>query len=468
MSTGTHAHAQTAKPAAPASARRAAAVRDSLAAPGRPLDPGVRRGMEARFGRDLSDVRVHSDGKSAHAAQALGANAFTVGRDIAFDRGRYDVATPQGLGTLAHELTHVVQQTGPVEETAAATVDASPSAETAAERNAARVETGDARTSLESGPALAHAGVQRQTAQGAQQPQTAPADQESREAAWENTRLHVIPELLIKFQEIGRVVAVDARRSIDTTFQPYDDSVSTPSQTFLSIFLGGAGNVPQGELGGFLGGAGAAGLQAIIGAILDTTSVAAVKERARTIPEDVLAENLTTSSQFYQDFESGALADLRTEFDDLWAGHHDSPSDLRINDRILQQTARMNYGASSAQGQRVRAALRALVDRGMVPIREQLDDAQDAAHRKRNLNIGVSVGVGAGALGGGIAGGVIGGRHGGGAAGGAAGAAIGALIGGLGAGLAGLGIAALANAFSSTPRERREQAARRRTGTQPQ
>jgi hypothetical protein len=40
----------------------------------------------------------------------LKAQAFTHGKDIYFNEGRYDPETISGKQLLAHELTHVVQQ----------------------------------------------------------------------------------------------------------------------------------------------------------------------------------------------------------------------------------------------------------------------------------------------------------------------------------------------------------------------
>jgi hypothetical protein len=79
---------------------------------GQPLAPTVRAQLEPRFGRDFSAVRVHTDSSAASAAQAVNAAAFTVGSNIVFGLGRYSPATPRGKALLAHELTHVVQQTG--------------------------------------------------------------------------------------------------------------------------------------------------------------------------------------------------------------------------------------------------------------------------------------------------------------------------------------------------------------------
>lgn len=77
---------------------------------GRPLDAGTRGLMEARFGHDFSQVRVHADGSAASSARSARAQAYTVGNDVVFGAGRYAPHTSAGLGLLAHELTHVVQQ----------------------------------------------------------------------------------------------------------------------------------------------------------------------------------------------------------------------------------------------------------------------------------------------------------------------------------------------------------------------
>jgi hypothetical protein len=80
---------------------------------GTPLDEGTRSSMEARFGgADFTDVRLHTDTTASRSAEAVGANAYTVGSDVVFQNGRYNEHT------LAHELAHVAQQRqGPVDGT---------------------------------------------------------------------------------------------------------------------------------------------------------------------------------------------------------------------------------------------------------------------------------------------------------------------------------------------------------------
>jgi hypothetical protein len=95
-------------------------VRDVVRTGGEPLAPDVRIDMEARLGHDFGNVRVHTDGAAEASARAVNAHAYTVGSHIAFQRSAYDPDSDQGRTTLAHELTHVVQQrNGPVDGTEA-------------------------------------------------------------------------------------------------------------------------------------------------------------------------------------------------------------------------------------------------------------------------------------------------------------------------------------------------------------
>ena len=77
---------------------------------GQPLPESVRHDMEARFGVDFSQVRIHTDPEADRLSQSIHAQAFTHGADIYFGAGRYDPDTDAGRALLAHELTHVVQQ----------------------------------------------------------------------------------------------------------------------------------------------------------------------------------------------------------------------------------------------------------------------------------------------------------------------------------------------------------------------
>jgi hypothetical protein len=85
---------------------------------GAPLRSDVRGQMEAGLGADFGDVRVHAGGAAAESAHAVSAKAYTVGNEVVFGQGAYQPDTADGRHTLAHELTHVVQQrSGPVDGT---------------------------------------------------------------------------------------------------------------------------------------------------------------------------------------------------------------------------------------------------------------------------------------------------------------------------------------------------------------
>ncbi|MBE5231759.1 MAG: DUF4157 domain-containing protein [Microcystis aeruginosa PMC 728.11] len=81
---------------------------------GRSLDSGIQRQMESAFGTNFSGVRVHTDSTADALNQSLSARAFTTGQDIFFRQGEYNPGSSSGKELLAHELTHVVQQTGTV------------------------------------------------------------------------------------------------------------------------------------------------------------------------------------------------------------------------------------------------------------------------------------------------------------------------------------------------------------------
>ena len=100
-----------------ATGARAGADRRALAAhlgPGQPLDGSTRTRMESAFGESFSQVRVHDDAPTAGLARDLGAQAFTLGEHVAFGQGSFRPGTPAGDALLAHELAHVVQQSGGV------------------------------------------------------------------------------------------------------------------------------------------------------------------------------------------------------------------------------------------------------------------------------------------------------------------------------------------------------------------
>ncbi len=104
---------QTTTSSAHATLRDPAVTVGPTQAGGKPLDPATRRFFETRLGRDLSQIRIHADREAAAQAAALHASAFTVGQNIAFGQDRYQPGNYSGRRLIAHELTHVIQQSCP-------------------------------------------------------------------------------------------------------------------------------------------------------------------------------------------------------------------------------------------------------------------------------------------------------------------------------------------------------------------
>lgn len=81
---------------------------------GRTMPEGLRNMMETGFGRDFSNVRIHTDSQAVAMSENLSAKAFTLGNDIYFNKGQFAPNTTEGQHLVAHELTHVVQGSGKV------------------------------------------------------------------------------------------------------------------------------------------------------------------------------------------------------------------------------------------------------------------------------------------------------------------------------------------------------------------
>jgi outer membrane lipoprotein SlyB len=85
-------------------------VHDALRSSGRALPAPMRLAMEGRLSHDLSGVQVHTDAKAAESTRAVRADAFTVGRHIVLGADKWNGGSANSI--LAHELVHVVQQSG--------------------------------------------------------------------------------------------------------------------------------------------------------------------------------------------------------------------------------------------------------------------------------------------------------------------------------------------------------------------
>ena len=83
---------------------------DSTKGRGERLPEKTKSKMESAFGRDFSDVHIHTDTSSVKMNKDLHAHAFTHGKDVYFNSGKFNPENTEGARLLAHELTHVVQQ----------------------------------------------------------------------------------------------------------------------------------------------------------------------------------------------------------------------------------------------------------------------------------------------------------------------------------------------------------------------
>ncbi|MFE0173325.1 DUF4157 domain-containing protein [Streptomyces sp. NPDC059002] len=155
-------HQQAEQPAVQRSA-----VHDVLRTPGKPMDDATRTDMESRLGADFSDVRIHNDSAARASAAEVGALAYTSGSHVIIGDGGSD------KHTLAHELTHVIQQRqGPVAGTdngsGLKVSDPSDRFEREAESHATRAMAGtvaasEAADATPGAPVSATAAVQRQS-----------------------------------------------------------------------------------------------------------------------------------------------------------------------------------------------------------------------------------------------------------------------------------------------------------------
>ncbi len=82
---------------------------------GKSLDARIKQPMEQAFQADFSGVRIHTGAAADQMNQSIQAKAFATGQDVFFRQGAYAPGSRSGQELLAHELTHVVQQTGTVQ-----------------------------------------------------------------------------------------------------------------------------------------------------------------------------------------------------------------------------------------------------------------------------------------------------------------------------------------------------------------
>ncbi len=153
---------------------------------GLPLDSAVQKQMSESTGGDFSQVKVHTDPEADTLNHQLGAKAFTTGQDVFFRAGEYQPQASAGQKLLAHELTHVVQQSqgtssasGPMkvnapgdvfEQQADAVANAVTGGQRSAPQSAARVQRAEAPEEEDT--------LQRQEQEDQDQLQMAPEEEE--------------------------------------------------------------------------------------------------------------------------------------------------------------------------------------------------------------------------------------------------------------------------------------------------
>lgn len=91
-------------------------VDQTVAGSGKPLDSNTREFMESRFGQNFSQVRIHQGSSAEKSAKDVNAHAYTLGNNIVFGAGQFNPHSQTGKCLLAHELTHVLQQSGAAQQ----------------------------------------------------------------------------------------------------------------------------------------------------------------------------------------------------------------------------------------------------------------------------------------------------------------------------------------------------------------
>lgn len=104
-------------------------VTRTISGAGEPLDLAARSYFEPRFGHDFGRVRVHRDAGAAASARDVAARAYTVGNHVVFGSGSYSPESRGGQSLIAHELAHVIQQTGTVQRLSLAPEPIGPTSE---------------------------------------------------------------------------------------------------------------------------------------------------------------------------------------------------------------------------------------------------------------------------------------------------------------------------------------------------
>jgi hypothetical protein len=407
-------------------------ARSVIGTPGRPLDAKTRAFMEERFGCDFSAVRVHTDDAAASSANAINADAYTVGRDVIFAPGQYSPSTPSGQRLIAHELAHVVQQGGRAASGAGFAIGTPRSRLELAADKAAELATTAGPPAVASTAALSAGPVERliqrqpapapqpETATGQKQGATpAPPTEKVEEPAlpkaplelWDRVEPVVDTELGFAWEDLGRAAIRQTNKQIQDFFGRFDRS-ATADQTFsdiINIAAGGGGNAladqlsPYAQLSGGIGGAVAQAVQVLLAHTLNTNEVGEAKSKAQEKAEDIEAEEFTHASAEFMVFEEAAIAGIEQEFDSWWQwfsgyGSHGpseaSEADKKVAVDIWRSRVRQEYSLNSDLAKGVLQDLEQAVDKILAPIEAPLRRKL----RERRLNVGALTGGVTGAL----------------------------------------------------------------------
>lgn len=76
---------------------------------GEPLPRQTQTFFSRRFGYNFKDIKIHNNSEASDSARQIKAKAYTVGKNIVFNKGEYNPDTKKGQSLIAHELAHVVQ-----------------------------------------------------------------------------------------------------------------------------------------------------------------------------------------------------------------------------------------------------------------------------------------------------------------------------------------------------------------------
>ncbi|MFE8954027.1 DUF4157 domain-containing protein [Streptomyces althioticus] len=195
------------------------AVHQVLRSAGRPLDAPLRTEMEARLGADFGDVRLHTDAVAQRSAEEIGARAYTSGSHVVAGRDGLD------RHTLAHELTHVVQQRqGPVDGHdhggGLKVSDPGDRFEREAEENARRVMSGAPPALSEAAGTVGGQGLQRAVDMGAPRVQRVPETAEAAAPGFRQTKPTAEEDRDVTLRMLDRMsrIALDTIRATNGQF----------------------------------------------------------------------------------------------------------------------------------------------------------------------------------------------------------------------------------------------------------